>query len=169
MLNKKIENTFNEQINKETYSAYLYQSFSAHAKHIGLNGVANWFQIQVQEEISHAQKLYNYINERGGKVKLQAIEEPPSEFQNIQNMFEETLKHEEFITKSINELMDLAINEKDHASQIFLQWFVTEQIEEEDNVNEILSALKLIGDSGNGLRMFDKELAARVFTPPTLE
>jgi ferritin len=168
MLNKKIEDAFNEQINKETYSAYLYQSLSAHAKHIGLNGVANWFQIQVQEEISHAQKLYNYINERGGKVK-QAIEEPPSEFENIQNMFEETLKHEEFITKSINELMDLAMNERDHASQIFLQWFVTEQIEEEDNVNEILNTLKLIGNSGNGLRMFDKELAARVFTIKALK
>ncbi len=168
MLNKKIENALNEQINKETYSAYLYQSLSAHSTSIGLNGIANWFQIQVQEEISHAQKIYNYINERGGKVKLKAIEQPPSEFDSVIIMFQETLKHEEFITKSINELMDLAIAEKDHASQIFLQWFVTEQVEEEDNVNEILSALKLIGDSGNGLRMFDKELATRVFVPPTL-
>lgn len=168
MLNKKIEDALNEQIKKETYSAYLYQSLSAHATFIGLNGSANWFQIQVQEEISHAQKIYNYINERGGKVKLKAIEQPPFEFENITIMFEETLKHEEFITKSINELMDLAIAEKDHASQIFLQWFITEQIEEEDNVNEILNSLKLIGDSGNGLRMFDKELATRVFVQPTV-
>jgi len=168
MLNKKIENALNEQINKETYSAYLYQSLSAHSTFIGLNGIANWFQIQVQEEISHAQKIYSYINERGGKVKLKAIEQPPSEFDSVIIMFQETLKHEEFITNSINELMDLAIAEKDHASQIFLQWFVTEQVEEEDNVNEILSALKLIGDSGNGLRMFDKELATRVFVQPTV-
>ncbi|MEA3500017.1 MAG: ferritin [Candidatus Marinimicrobia bacterium] len=167
MLNKKIENAFNNQINKEVYSSYLYQALSAHSSYLGLDGIANWFQIQVQEEISHAQKIYNFINERGGKVKLKTIEEPPSEFESVIVMFEETLKHEEFITKSINELMDLAISEKDHASQIFLQWFVTEQVEEEDNVNTILNDLKLISDSGNGLRMLDKELATRVFTQPT--
>ena len=165
MLSKKMEDAFNEQINKEVYSAYLYQSLSAHATHMSLNGIANWFQIQVQEEILHAQKIYNFINERGGKVKLKIIDGPPSEFKSVIIMFEETLKHEQFITKSINDLMDLAITEKDHASQIFLQWFVTEQVEEEDNVNEILNSLKLIGDSGNGLRMLDKELATRVFTP----
>ncbi len=167
MLNKKIEDALNEQINKETYSAYLYQALSAHSTHMGLSGVANWFQIQVQEEISHAQKIYNFIDERGGKVKLGAIEEPPSEFKSVMQMFEETLKHEQFITKSINDLMDLVLAEKDHASQIFLQWFVTEQVEEEDNVNTILNDLKLISDSGNGLRMLDKELATRVFTQPT--
>jgi len=115
--------------------------------------------------MTHAMKIYDYINEQGGQVKLRAIKEPPSEFESPLDMFEKTLEHEKFITKSINELMDLAIKENDHATQIFLHWFVTEQIEEEANDNEIIAKLKLVGD-GNGLFMLDKELAARTFTPP---
>ncbi|HEC81028.1 MAG TPA: ferritin, partial [Thermoplasmatales archaeon] len=114
----------------------------------------------------HAMRIYNYINEQGGKVKLKAIDEPPSEFKDAMDMFEKTLKHEQFITKSIHDLMELAIQEKDHATQIFLQWFVTEQIEEEGNDNEILAKLRLAGDKGNGLFMIDKELATRVYVPP---
>jgi len=113
-------------------------------------------------------KIYDYINEQGGQVKLKAIKEPLSEFESPLDMFEKTLEHEKFITKSINELMDLAIKENDHATQIFLHWFVTEQIEEEANDNEIIAKLKLVGD-GNGLFMLDKELAARTFTPPPAE
>ncbi|MCK4295038.1 MAG: ferritin, partial [Candidatus Marinimicrobia bacterium] len=104
---------------------------------------------------------------QGGKVKLMAIEQPPSEFESPMDMFEKTLTHEQFITKSINELVDLAVREKDYATQIFLQWFITEQIEEESNDDDIISKLKFIGKDGNGLLMLDKELGARIFTPPT--
>ena len=166
MLSKKMEKALNEQINKEMYSAYLYMSMSAYSTNIGLSGFANWFMVQYHEEMEHAMKIYNYINEQGGKVKLMAIDEPPSVFKGPMDMFQKTLKHEQFITKSINDLMDLAIKEKDHATQIFLQWFVTEQIEEEGNDNEIINKLKLAGDKGNGLFMIDKELGARVYIPP---
>ncbi len=166
MLSKKMEKALNEQINKEMYSAYLYMSMSAYSTNIGLSGFANWFMVQYHEEMEHAMKIYNYINEQGGKVKLMVFDEPPSVFKGPMDMFQKTLKHEQFITKSINDLMDLAIKEKDHATQIFLQWFVTEQIEEEGNDNEIIDKLKLAGDKGNGLFMIDKELGARVYIPP---
>ena len=166
MLSKTMEDALNEQLNKEMYSAYLYMAMSAHSSHIGLPGFANWFMVQYKEEMDHAMKIYRYINDQGGKVKLRAIDEPPSEFEDAMDMFQKTLKHEQFITKSIHELMDLAIQERDHATQIFLQWFVTEQIEEEGNDNEIIAKLELAGKEGNGLFMIDKELAARVYTPP---
>ena len=166
MLSKKMEEALNEQINKEMYSAYLYMSMSAHSTNIGLPGFANWFMAQYNEEMEHAMKIYDYINDQGGKIKLKVIDEPVSTFKDAMDMFQKTLKHEQFITKSINELVDLAIKEKDHASQIFLQWFVTEQIEEEGNDNDIIAKLKLAGDKGNGLFMIDKELGARVYTPP---
>ncbi|HDN50724.1 MAG TPA: ferritin [Thermoplasmatales archaeon] len=166
MLSKTMEDALNEQLNKEMYSAYLYMAMSAHSTHIGLPGFANWFMVQYKEEMDHAMKIYRYINDQGGKVKLRAIDEPPSEFEDAMDMFQKTLKHEQFITKSIHELMDLAIQERDHATQIFLQWFVTEQIEEEGNDNEIIAKLELAGKEGNGLFMIDKELAARVYTPP---
>lgn len=166
MLSKTMEDALNEQLNKEMYSAYLYMAMSAHSTYIGLPGFANWFMVQYKEEMDHAMKIYRYINDQGGKVKLAAIDEPPSEFEDAMDMFQKTLKHEQFITKSIHELMDLAIQERDHATQIFLQWFVTEQIEEEGNDNEIIAKLELAGKEGNGLFMIDKELAARVYTPP---
>ncbi|HIH95938.1 MAG TPA: ferritin [Thermoplasmata archaeon] len=161
MLKKRIEEALNEQINKEMYSAYLYLSMSAHSTHIGLKGFANWFMVQYKEEVTHAMKLYEYIHDQDGQVKLTNIEQPPTEFASPLDMFEKTLKHEEFVTKSINDLVDLAIKENDHATQIFLQWFVTEQIEEEANDKEIISKLKLVGEKGSGLFMIDRELAAR--------
>ena len=161
-----MEVALNEQLNKEIYSAYLYLSMSAYCTHIGLKGVANWFMVQYQEEMMHAMKIYDYINNQGGQVKLMAIDAPPTEFESPLDMFKKTLKHEKFITKCINDLVDLAIKEKDHATNIFLQWFVTEQIEEEANDNDILAKLKLVGKKGDALLMLDKELAARVFTPP---
>jgi len=167
MISKKIEEALNQQINKEIYSAYLYQSISAHTAFLGLKGFANCSAIQVQEELSHAQKIYDYVNDQGGKVTLMSIEQPPSDFESPLDMFEKTLAHEQFITKSINELFDLALKENDQTTQIFLQWFVTEQIEEESNDNDIISKLKFIGKDGNGLLMLDKELRARVFTPDT--
>lgn len=166
MLSTKMEEALNEQLNKELYSAYLYLAMSAHSTHVGLPGFANWFMVQYHEEMDHAMRIYRYINDQGGKVKLAAIDEPPSEFEDAMDMFQKTLKHEQFITKSIHELMNLAIQERDHATQIFLQWFVTEQIEEEGNDNEIIAKLELAGKEGNGLFMIDKELAARVYTPP---
>jgi len=166
MLNDKMVEALNKQLNKEMYSAYLYMSMSAYSTYIGLKGFANWFMVQYQEEMVHAMKIYDYINDQCGQVKLMAIEQPLTEFESPLDMFEKTLEHEKFITRSINELVDLAIAEKDHATNIFLQWFVTEQIEEEGNDNEIISKLKLVGEDGNGLLMLDKELAARVFTPP---
>lgn len=166
MLNERITEALNKQINNEIYSAYLYLSMSAHSTFIGLKGFANWFMVQYQEEMVHAMKIYDYINAQGGQVKLMAVAQPPTEFGSPLEMFEKTLEHEKFVTKCINDLVDLAIEEKDHASNIFLQWFVTEQIEEEANDNEIISKLKLVGKEVNGLFMIDKELAARVFTPP---
>lgn len=167
MLSEKMIEALNKQINKEMYSAYLYMSMSAHSTYIGLKGFANWFMVQYQEEMTHAMRIYDYINDQGGQVKLAAIEQPPAEFKSPLDMFEKTLEHEKFITGCINELVDLAIEEKDHATEIFLQWFVTEQIEEEGNDNDIISKLKLVGEKGNGLFMIDKELAARIFTPLT--
>ncbi len=167
MLSEKMIEALNKQLSNEIYSAYLYMSMSAHSTYIGLKGFANWFMVQYQEEMVHAMKIYDYINDQGGQVKLMAIEQPPTEFESPLDMFEKTLKHEKFITKCINDLVDLAIAEKDHATNIFLHWFVTEQIEEEANDNDIISKLKLVGKEGNGLLMLDKELAARVFTPLT--
>lgn len=166
MIDKKIEDALNRQINNEIYSAYLYQSMSAHTVFLGLKGFANWFSVQKKEELFHARKIYDFINSRGGRVKLFAVKEPPSEFESPLDMFEKTLKHEQFITGCMNDLVDLAVEEKDHATQIFLQWFVTEQIEEEENDRDIIDRLKLIGDDGNGLLMLDKELMARIFNPP---
>lgn len=166
MLSEKIVDALNGQLNKELYSAYLYLSMSAHSTFIGLKGFANWFMVQYQEEMVHAMKIYNYINDQGAKVKLMNIEEPPSDFESPLDMFEKTLEHEKFITKSINELADLVLDEKDHATYMFLQWFINEQIEEESNDVDIINKLKLIGNDGNGLLMLDKELALRVFVPP---
>ncbi|BAI80305.1 ferritin [Deferribacter desulfuricans SSM1] len=166
MISKKMAEALNEQLNKELFSAYLYLSMSAYSEHIGLKGFANWFYVQYQEEMTHAMKFYKYILDQGEQVKLKAIEQPDQEFESPLDMFEKTLEHEKFITKSINDLVDLAIQEKDYATHTFLQWFVTEQVEEEASVNEILDQLKLVQNSGNGLFMVDKELGSRTFQPP---
>ena len=167
MLSEKMVKALNKQINNEIYSAYLYLSMSAYSTFKGLKGFANWFMVQYQEEKTHAMKIYDYVNDQGRQVKLMTIAQPPTEFGSPLEMFEKTLEHEKFVTRSINDLVNLAMREKDHATKIFLQWFVTEQIEEEANDNEIISKLKLVGNEGNGLFMIDKELATRVFTPPT--
>lgn len=167
MLSEKMTQALNKQLNAELFSAYLYLSMSAHFSDMGMSGFATWMNVQYQEEMSHAMKFYNYILERGGKVTLAAIDAPQTEWESTQAVFEDTLKHEQLITSLINELADLAIEEKDHATGIFLHWFVTEQVEEEDNVNEVLSKLKLTSGSGNGMFILDKELGLRVYTPPT--
>jgi len=164
MLTKKIEDALNIQVNNEMYSAYLYMSMSSHAANAGLKGFANWFMVQYHEEMLHAMKMFEYIQRKGGKPVLYTIKEPPAVFDSALDMFEKTLVHEQFITKCINDLTDLAIEERDHATQIFLQWYVTEQIEEEENDNDIIAQLKLIKNDVQALLMLDRELAGRMTT-----
>lgn len=166
MLGKAMNEALNKHMNTELYSAYLYLNMSAAAGGMGFKGTANWFMVQYQEEMVHFMKFYDYLNSQGEQAKVSAMKAPPTSWKSLLQMFEETLKHEQFITRCINDLMDLAVKEKDHASQIFLQWFVTEQIEEEENDRELIGKLKLIGDNGYGLLMLDGELGTRVFTPP---
>ena len=167
MITKKIEDALNSQLNAELYSAYLYLSMAGYFESMDLKGFANWMHVQFQEEQFHAMKLYGYIFERGGRVTLDSIEAPPSDWDCPLAVFEATLKHEQKVTGLINELVNLARAEKDNASEIFLQWYVNEQVEEEDNVNTVLGQLKLIKDSPQGMFIMDKEMAQRIFTPPT--
>jgi ferritin len=161
MLNKTIQDAMNEQIKNELYSAYLYLSMSAYCESINLPGFANWMRMQEQEEKIHAMKFYDFIHERGGRVVLQAIDQPPAEFGSPLDVFEKTLEHEQKVTAMINDLYALAVQERDYASQIFLQWFITEQVEEEDSATQVIETLKMIGDSHHGLLMLDRELAGR--------
>jgi ferritin len=167
MLNKKMTTALNKHMNTELYSAYLYLNMSASAAAIGFKGVSNWFMVQYQEEMVHFMKFYTYLNSQGEQAIVSQMAAPPSKYESLLQMMEDTLKHEQFITKCINDLTDLAVKEKDHASQIFLQWFVTEQVEEEENDRELIGKLKIIGDNGYGLLMLDNELGTRTFTPPS--
>lgn len=167
MLKEKMEIALNEQINKELYSSYLYLSMSAYAQTLGLQGVANWMKIQAQEELTHANKFFDYVHERNGKVTLQPIAAVDTEFGNVIQLYERVLEHEEFVTASINNLVDIAIEISDHASRSMLMWFVDEQVEEEANVKEIIDNLKMVEGKGQGLFMIDKELAMRVFVDAT--
>jgi ferritin len=166
MLHKKMTQALNEQINKEMYSAYLYMSMSNYSALIGLKGFSSWFMVQYHEEMFHAMKLYGYVQQQGEEVALKTIKAPPSVFKSPMDMFTKTLTHEQYITKSINDLMELAIVKKDHATQIFLEWYITEQVEEEENDNDIIAQLKLIGDSPQALLMLDRELGGRTATVP---
>lgn len=161
MIGKKIEKALNAQINKELYSAYLYLAMSAEACSLGLKGTSGWFHVQYQEETAHAEKLYKYLLEQGATVELGAIEKPKAGFKSLLSLFEATLKHERFITQSINDLMDLAVSEKDYATQILLQWYIKEQVEEEANDSEILTMLRMAGSSTGTLLMIDKQLGKR--------
>ena len=163
MLSKAMVDKLNYQINRETYSAYLYLAMSAYATEFGLNGFANWFNIQVQEELMHAQKMYNYVHQQNAKIELLAIEAPKNDFTSVINLFEETYKHEQLVTSLIYDLVKLAKAENDFATDNFLQWFVAEQVEEEATASEILQTLKLINNDGHGLLMLDQELSKRVF------
>jgi len=166
MLKKKIENEINKQINAELWSAYLYLSMSSYFSSINLNGFANWMWIQTREEVSHAMRFYSYVNERGGRVILDPIQKVPKEWKSPLHVFEETYKHEQKVTALINDLVNLAISEKDHATTNMLQWFIDEQVEEEGSADEILQKLKLIEKDKGGLFMIDQELGKRMFTPP---
>lgn len=164
MLSKKMAKALNDQVNAELYSSYMYLSMVAYFESIDLEGCALWMRGQVQEEMMHAMKLYDYIVERGGQVTLGAIDAPPKKWKSALDVFQATLKHEQLVTSLINTLMDLAIKEKDHAAQVFLQWFIAEQVEEEATAGGIVNKVKMAGESG--LFMLDNELGKRVFTPP---
>lgn len=167
MINARLEEALNKQINAEFYSAYLYLSMSAYFEELNLSGFANWMRIQFEEEQFHALKFLDYLAERGGRVKLEAIEKPKFEWKNPIDVFEETLIHERHVTSLINEIAEIAEQEKDRATQNMLIWFIDEQVEEESAAESILNQLKLIGGEGHGMLMLDREFAARVFTPPT--
>lgn len=166
MLSKTLQDAINLQLNKELSSEYIYLGMAAYTKSLDLDGFANFFTVQVQEERFHAMKFYNFLLDRGAEVVLKEIPAPGGNYKNVIDVFEKTLAHEQFITKSINELMDLAVKENDHSLVSFLKWFVDEQVEEEATVSRILNRLKLIGGEGQGLLMIDTELAARTFTMP---
>jgi len=166
MLDPKMEEAFNNQINAEIYSSYLYLSMAAYFESANLGGFANWMRVQVQEENLHAMKMFDYVNERGGRVILKAIEAPKTEWESPLEVFEDTYKHEQHVTSLINELVSLAQELKDHATESFLQWFVDEQVEEEQSADKVVQHLKLMEGFKGGLFMMDRELGQRVFTPP---
>ena len=168
MLNKRVEEELNKQINEEMYSSYLYQSMAAYFESKNLKGFANWMNVQAKEEMTHAMKFYRFVNERGGRVKFEAIAAPKVEWNGLIEVFQDTLEHEHHITGRINTLISIATEEKDYETVNELQWFVAEQVEEEANVNELLEQLKFINGEGHGIFMIDRELKTRVFVDRTL-
>jgi ferritin len=161
MLSKKIEKAFNEQLNAELASAYVYLSLAAYFESRNLEGFAGWMKAQAQEEVGHAMKFYEYINTRGGRVLLTRIDGPETDWKSPLDGFTAAFEHEKMITGRIDDLVDLANKEADHASHQFLMWFVAEQVEEEDSVGRVVEKLKLIGDTPSGLYIMDRELGAR--------
>lgn len=161
MISKKMQDALNGQINAEMYSAYLYLAMNAYFQSINFNGFARWMIVQYQEEMIHAMKIYDYIAERGGRVELEAIDKPQGDWKSPLAVFEAVYKHEQKVTGLINNLVELAAKEKDHATDIFLQWFVTEQVEEEKNASEIVAKLEMLKDSAGSMFMLDKELGKR--------
>lgn len=161
MIDPDVNEALNEQITEEFYSAYLYLSMSAYYESIDLGGFAYWMYAQYQEELEHGNKLYQFINDRDGRVKLNQIDAPQSEWDSPLAVFEATLEHEQHITAKINELTSLAIEKGDHATQVFLQWFVNEQVEEEKIARDIINDLKRVQKSADGIFLIDRELATR--------
>src|SRR6056297_696823 len=169
MLSKKMEKALNEQINAELYSAYLYLSMSAYFEGQNFDGFANWLRVQYQEETSHAMKIYDYVHERGGKVTLTGIDSPQTDWKNPVEVFEQVFEHEQHVTSLINNLVNMAIDEKDHATNNMLQWYVAEQVEEEANAEKLLEDVKMISGKGQGMLMLDRELKQRTFVDETKE
>lgn len=161
MISKKMTKALNTQLNHEFYSAYLYLSMSAYCNKADFNGAAGWFLLQYQEEQQHATRIYNYLIGQDAKVSLKKIAKPAKKFGSLLETFEQSLAHEQVMTKRLNELSDSALKEKDHATYNLLQWFVNEQVEEEASVSEIISKLKMVKNDGYGLLMIDRELAQR--------
>lgn len=165
MLSDKLAGAINDQIQFEHYSAFIYKSMQAYFAAEDLPGMANWMDVQFQEEMSHAEKMFDFVCETGSRVVLQGMDAPHGNFSSPLEVFETALEHEQIVTARINALMDLAQQEKNHAAQIFLQWFITEQIEEEASANHIIAKLKRVEGDGRGLMMIDQELAQRTFVP----
>jgi len=161
-----MEKALNKQVNAEMYSSYLYLAMESYFQSVSLTGFAKWMRGQVQEEMFHGMKIYDYVHERGGRAQFEAIAKPQTQWDSPLAAFEHILAHEESVTELINNLIDVALDVRDHAAKAFLNWFITEQVEEEATVGEIVARLRLIGDDSSGLFLLDSELSKRVFTLP---
>lgn len=161
MLTSTVQDAFNKHINHEFYSSYLYLSMAAYCEFINLPGFAHWMRLQSQEEYGHAMRLFDFVNDRGGQIVLHPIAQPPVEFSSITDVIQQTLDHERQVSSLINKLYELSIQEGDYPAQVHLQWFITEQVEEEKTVVDILEQLKLVGGRGDALLLLDRELAGR--------
>lgn len=163
MINEKVQNILNSQINKEFYSAYLYLAMSAFFDEIGLFGFSNWTKVQAQEEVDHGMILFDYIIERDGKVKLEQIDAPDGEFVNPLQVFEKILEHEKFVTENINVVARMSDDECDLATRHFINWYISEQVEEEANARDVIDRLKMFGDDCTSLYLMDKEMGERQY------
>jgi ferritin len=161
MLNKTVQDAINEQVKHEFFSAYLYLSMAAYCEAANLPGAAHWMRMQSQEEWGHALNFFDFVNDRSGRVVLQALAQPPVEFQSLLDVFQQALEHERKVSAQITKLYEVALKEGDYATQAFLQWFINEQVEEEKNADQIVQQLKLAGGQGAALLMLDNVLAAR--------
>ncbi len=162
-MNEKLEKAINDQLNFEIESAHIYLAMAGYVATLGLEGFESWMFVQYEEELSHAKKFIQYINERGGRVNITGFETPRNDFESLLNVMEVSLGHEKIVTARINNIMDIAHEVKDYAAISFLQWYVTEQVEEEDNFSKLIDKIKLVKDAG--LYMLDKEVGTRVFVP----
>lgn len=167
MISKNLQEALVVQLNKEFHSAYIYLGMSAYCSKEGFNGAANWFLIQYQEEVTHGMKLFKYLEDQNVDIKLPSIQGVEVSFNSLLDVFQKSLEHEQTMTRNLNNLSDLAMKDKDHATYNLLQWYVTEQVEEEATVSEIIDHIKLVGDNGYGLYTIDKELSSRTFLDPT--
>ena len=169
MLSEKVQTSLNDQMNFEAYSAYIYMSMAAYFDSTDLTGFSSWMKVQFREEMFHASKFYDFINERGGRVMLATIDAPQIEWDSPLAAFENALEHERIVTGRINNMVSAAMEDKDHATANFLQWFVAEQVEEESSVDTVIQRLRLAAGAPGALFMLDGELGQRVFTPPVSE
>lgn len=169
MLSERLLKALNDQVNYEFLSAHYYLAMAAYCADQDLDGFAHFFIVQAEEERFHAMKFYNFINEMDGRVILTGINNPMNDFSSLVNVFEEALKHEKSVTKRIYNLMDIATEEREHATISLLKWFVDEQVEEEASIKTILKKLQRLGEDSHGIYMLDQELSQRVFTPPANE
>lgn len=169
MISENILKLLNDQIKKELHSAYVYLGIEAYLADLGLKGMANWFRIQTQEELDHAMKFFNYVSEVGGLAQLGTIDEVSTTYDSPLEAMKASLKHEQYITAEIYKIVDAAVEERDHKTNSFLQWFVDEQVEEEANAEDNVKSLEFVKDNPNGLFMIDREMAARVYVPIAAE
>lgn len=169
MISDRLLAEINQQIKYEMFSANLYLAMAAYCASEDLPGFAHFFKVQAEEEKFHAMKFFDYLNNMGGRVRMYGLDEPNNEYRSVLDAFEQAYKHEQFVTGRIYGLMDIAVEEKEHATISFLKWFIDEQVEEESTFSGLVKRLKRIGDDSNGLYLLDVELASRVFTPPADE